>query len=444
MEERDLLGIKREEHEQEPEKKWIGPAPWIQTSLPGPNAKALIERDQRCGSPSNSREYPLVARRGVGSVIEDVDGNRFLDFGAGLAVCATGHCHAKVTSAIESQSKALIHICGHEFYYPPMVELMERLASIVPGSDPQRVFLTNSGAEAVEAAIKLCRYHTHRQWIIGFHGAFHGRTMGALTLTCTRSRLQGRFGPLIPMVAHAPYGDVEAIESQLFKYQMQPREVAAVFVEAIQSETGYTVPDSSFLPDLRELCDKHGILLVCDEIQSGVGRTGKWFAFEHSGIVPDVVLMAKGIASGMPLGAVVARAEVMDWGPDAQGTTFGGNPVCCAAALATLDLVESTYMANAARLGEQLSGELRRIAGQRRVLANVRGIGLMQAVDVVSRVGKSDPKRRDRILRGAFERGLVLLHSGEHSIRFCPPLCINDVQLDVGLKIFDEAVAATS
>ncbi len=439
-----MLGIKREEHEQQPEKKWIGPAPWIQTSLPGPNAMALIERDQRWSSPSSTREYPLVAQRGVGSVIEDVDGNRFLDFGAGLAVCATGHCHAKVTSAIESQSKALIHICGQEFYYPPMVELMERLASIVPGSQPQRVLLTNSGAEAVEAAITLCRYHTHRQWIIGFHGALHGRTMGALTLTCTRSRLQDRSGPLVPMVAHAPYGDVEAIEEQLFKRQMQPREVAAVFVEAIQSETGYTVPDPSFLPDLRALCDKHGILLVCDEIQSGVGRTGKWFAFEHSGIVPDVVLMAKGIASGMPLGAVVARAEVMDWGPDAQGTTFGGNPVCCAAALATLDLVESTYMANAARLGEQLSGKLRRIAEQRRILANVRGIGLMHAVDVVSRVGKSDPKRRHRILQGAFERGLVLLPSGEHSIRFCPPLCINDVQLDVGLRIFDEVVGATS
>jgi 4-aminobutyrate aminotransferase len=237
---------------------------------------------------------------------------------------------------------------------------------------------------------------------------------------------------------------VKAIESQLFGSQMLPQDVAAVFVEAVQSETGYTVPDPSFLPDLRALCDKHGILLVCDEIQSGVGRTGKWFGFEHYEIVPDVILMAKGIASGMPLGAVVAKAEVMDWGRDAQGTTFGGNPVCCAAALATLDLVESTYRENAARLGPQLGSELRRIEQSRKTVANVRGMGLMHGIDVISRVGKGDPKRRHRILVGAFERGLILLPSGEHSIRFCPPLCINDVQLDVGLKIFDEVVAATA
>lgn len=437
-----MLGIKTENDARPSGDGWIGPAPSIEMSLPGPNAKAMIERDERCSSPSNTRDYPLVVRRALGSVVEDVDGNRFLDFAAGIAVCATGHCHPKVVEAIQQQAASLMHICGSDFYYPAMVDLVEKLVSIVPGKGAKRVLLTNSGTEAVEATMKLSRFHTGRKWIIGFHGAFHGRTMGALSLTCSKARQKEGFGPLVPMIAHVPYGDVDAIESQLFKYQMAPNEVAAIFVEALQGEGGYVVPDPSFLTGLRALCDKHGILLVCDEIQSGAGRTGKWFAYDHAGITPDITLMAKGLASGMPLGAVIAREGVMNWPPGAQGSTFGGNPICCAAALATLRLVESSFMANAAKLGEHLLSELRAIAERRKVVSNVRGLGLMCGVDIINRrTGKADPKLREKLLKAAFDRGLIMLGCGDRSIRFCPPLCINETQLDVGLKLFDEALA---
>jgi 4-aminobutyrate aminotransferase len=436
-----MLGIKNE-FETPHDDGWIGPAPSIQTELPGPNAKALMERDERYSSPSYTRDVPLVVRRAIGSVVEDVDGNRFLDFAAGIAVCATGHCHPKVVAAIEHQARNLIHICGSDFYYPPMVELMEKLATIAPGKEPKRVLLTNSGAEAVEAAFKLARHHTNRKWVIAFHGAFHGRTMGALSLTSSKARQKERFGPLVPMVAHVPYGDVERIENELFKRQMSPNEVAAIFVEPIQGEGGYILPPPSFLPDLRALCDKYDILLVCDEIQAGCGRTGKWFAFEHFGIIPDLILMAKGLASGMPLGAVITNAKIMDWPPGAQGSTFGGNPVCCAAAIATLELIENGYMANAAMLGKRVLAELSEIAERRKFLTGVRGLGLMCGIDVVNRkTGKGDLKLREKLLRTSFERGLILLPCGENGIRFCPPLCINETQLDVGLKLFDESAA---
>jgi len=438
-----MLGIKQHEEKTTTVDGWIGPAPCIQGTLPGPKAKAFIERDQSTTSPSYTRDYPLVVKRASGSVVEDVDGNRFLDLAAGIAVCATGHCHPKVVAAIEEQARSLIHICGSDFYYPPMVELVEKLAAIAPIKGHKRVFLTNSGAEAVECAMKLARYHTNRKWFIAFHGAFHGRTMGALSLTYSKARQRERFGPFVPMTAHVPYGSAEAIETQLFRYQMSPNEVAAIFVEAVQGEGGYLVADPAFLRRLRALCDEHGILLVCDEIQSGCGRTGKWFAFEHAGIVPDVILMAKGIASGMPLGAVIAPSELMSWPPGSQGSTFGGNPVCCAAALATLELIESTYMANAARLGPRLLDELRAIDERRKIVTNARGVGLMCGVDIINRkTGRPDPKVRAKILQGAFERGLILLPCGESAIRFCPPLCINETQLDVGLKLFDEAIAA--
>ncbi len=422
--------------------QWIGPAPWISTPLPGPIAKAMVERDHRVSTPSYTRDYPLVAKRGLGSVIEDVDGNRFLDFAAGIAVCATGHCHPKVTAAIEQQARNLIHICGSDFYYPPMIDVMEKLCAITPGKFGKKVFLTNSGTEAVEAAFKLARHHTQRKWAIAFYGAFHGRTMGALSLTCSKTRQRANFGPLVPMVAHVPYGDVSEIESRLFKHLMAPNEVAAIFVEAVQGEGGYVVPPPSFLPDLRALCDKHNILLICDEIQSGMGRTGKWFAYEHFGITADITLVAKGIASGLPLGAVIAREDIMDWGPGAQGSTFGGNPICCAAANATIELIENGMMANAAKLSTRLLSSLRQIDEKYKVVANARGLGLMCGVDVINRrTGKFDLKMRERIILEAFQRGLILLPCGECTIRFCPPLCINETQLDVGLKLFDEAVA---
>lgn len=442
---RRMLGIKQDQDQSDADNGWIGPAPAIHEPFPGPKARDFIERDERFTSPSYTRDFPLVVKRAFGSVVEDVDGNRFLDLAAGIAVCATGHCHPKVVSAIEEQAHALIHICGSDFYYPSMVELVEKLQTITPGKKPKRVFLTNSGAEAVEAAIKLSRYHTNRKWIIAFHGAFHGRTMGALSLTCSKARQRERFGPMVPMVDHVPYGDVDAIEHNLFRYKMSPGEVAAIFVEAMQGEGGYIVPDPEFLPKLRSLCDKHGILLVCDEIQSGAGRTGKWFAFEHFGIEPDMILMAKGMASGMPIGALIARDEVMNWPPGAHGSTFGGNPVSCAAAVETLKLVESSYMANAAVLGRHLMSSLKSIAEQRKIIANPRGLGLMCGVDVVNRrTGKGDPGLRERILLTAFNRGLILLPCGESAIRFCPPLCINETQLDVGLKMFDEAVATVA
>jgi len=420
----------------------LGPAPSITTPLPGPKAKALIDRDEKYSSPSYTRDYPLAVGRALGSVVEDVDGNRFLDLAAGIAVCATGHCNPDVVKTIEEQTRKLIHICGSDFYYPPMVDLMEKLSAITPGGD-KKVLLTNSGAEAVEAAFKLARHHTNRKYAISFHGAFHGRTMGALALTSSKARQKERFSPLVPMTAQVPYGDVSAIEATLFRYQMSPGEVAAVFVEALQGEGGYIVPPPNFLPDLRKLCDKHGILLVADEIQSGVGRTGKWFAFEHFGITADIVLMSKGIASGMPLGAVIAGEGIMDWPEGAQGSTFGGNPVCCAAALKTLELVETKYMANAAKVGAFLLNRLKEIQSRQKTLANARGLGLMCGVDVLDpTTNTSDPKRRNRIVTAAFDHGLIMLGCGEHTLRFCPALSITQEELDAALTLFERTVAS--
>lgn len=440
-----MLGIKQDPEGKRSTESWIGPAPWIQGPLPGPIAAGFIARDQQATTTAYTRDYPLVVKSASGSVVEDVDGNRFLDFAAGIAVCSTGHCHPKVVGAIEAQARNLMHICGADFYYPPMIELVEKLIAITPGDHPKRVFLTNSGTEAIEATIKFARQFTGRKWLIGFYGAFHGRTMGSLSITCSKVRQRETFGPFMPMVAHVPYGDADAIENHLFKHMMAPSEVAAIFVEAVQGEGGYVIPDASFLPKLRAICDKHGILLVCDEIQSGAGRTGKWFAFQHFDAVPDVIVMAKGIASGMPIGAVVAGSEIMGVPPGSHGGTFGGNPVCCAAAVATLNLIESQYMAAAARLGPKLVAGLAEIAERRKTIGNPRGLGLMCAFDVINRrTGKTDSKLRNKVLQSAFERGLILLGCGESSIRVVPPLCINETQLDVGLRLIEEAVAAAN
>ncbi len=423
----------------------LGDAPAIKLPLPGPKAKKMMARDNAISSPSNTRDFPLVVGKAQGCVVEDVDGNRFLDFAAGIAVCATGHCHPKVSAAIAAQANTLIHICGSDFYYPSMVQLMEKLCAIVPGDFKKRVLLTNSGAEAVEAAFKLARHHTKRKWVIAFHGAFHGRTMGALSLTCSKARQKEHFGPLIPMVDHVPYGDLDAIENQLFKYKMEPNEVAAIFVEAMQGEGGYIVPEPDFLPKLRDLCTKHGIVLVCDEIQSGAGRSGKWFAYEHFNVEPDIVLMAKGLASGMPLGAVIARETVMDWPLGAQGSTYGGNPVCCASAVATLDLVENGLMQNAATMGEKLRTRLQAIADKYSVIGNPRGLGLMLGLDVVEAGSdRPNPSLREKILNHVFESGLIMLGCGETGIRFCPPLIITEAELMRGVDLFESAVAAVA
>ncbi len=422
----------------------LGSAPCLITPLPGPLVSAAVQRDHAVTSPSNTRPYPLVVRRALGCVIEDLDGNRFLDLAAGIAVCATGHCHPKVAEAIRKQSGELIHICGSDFYYEPMIELAEKLAARAPGPQARRVLFTNSGTEAIEASMKLARHSTGRKWIIAFYGAFHGRSMGSLSLTASKVRQKERFGPLIPMVAHAEYGDVRSIENNLFRREMPPDEVAAIFVEPILGEGGYIVPPDGFLPRLRELCDRHGILLVADEIQSGMGRTGKMFAVEHWNVVPDIMCLAKGIASGMPIGAVVASADVMDWPPGSQGSTFGGNPVSCAAALATIELLEAGLIENAARLGCEAIAMLEELAARHKCIGQVRGRGLMIGVEFVKDAASREPnpELRDRVVNEAFRRGLVMLGCGETAIRLSPPLCIRREQLETGVRTLDEAIQA--
>ncbi len=420
----------------------LGSAPSIVTTPPGPKARALVARDHAVGSPSSGRPYPLVVRRAQGSTVEDVDGNRYIDFVAGIAVCSTGHCHPKVVAAIEKQARDLIHICGSDFYYEAQTGLAEALIRITPGNEPKRVLLTNSGAETVEAAIKLSRHHTKRKGVIAFYGAFHGRTMGALSLTASKSRQKEYFAPLVPLVEHVPYGDIDAIRKHVFKQIMAPDEVAAIFVEPIQGEGGYVIPPPSFLPELRSLCDQHGILLVADEIQSGMGRTGKMFCVDHYGVVPDITLIAKGVASGMPIGALVARAAVMDWPVGAQGSTFGGNPVCCAAALATIELLEQELIANVNRVSPIARERLARIAAENACIANPRGLGLMLAIDVVKADGGPDQHKQNLIVTEAFKRGLLTLQCGECGIRITPPLCITPDQLGAGLDTFAEAIAA--
>ncbi len=417
--------------------------PKLITPLPGPVARSYIDRDHRVTSTSYTRDWPLVAHRAIGSAVQDVDGNVFLDFAAGIAVCATGHCHPVVVDAIKKQAERLIHICGSDFYYDPMVRLCELLAEIAPGSDPKRVVLTNSGAECVECAMKLVRHAANRKWIIAFHGAFHGRTMGALSLTSSKVRQKLGFGPLIPMIAHAPYGTLDGIHD-IFKRQAAPEEVAAIFVEPMQGEGGYVVPPANFLKDLRALCDEHGILMVMDEIQSGIGRTGKWFCCEYSDVVPDVLLSAKGLASGMPIGAVIAPERIMDWPPGAHGSTFGGNPVACAAAVATIELVKSEYMDNAVKLGDVLMCELNKLVERNPSIARPRGFGLMVGADAVGPDGTPCQQVRNRIVNEAFQRGLILLGCGDTGIRFAPPLCITEDQLKKGLAIFEDAVKSVA
>jgi 4-aminobutyrate aminotransferase len=435
--------------------------PKLVTPLPGPKARAAVEADDRLISPSYTRSYPLVARRGRGIRVEDVDGNEFLDFAAGIAVTSTGHCHPEVVAAIQKQAAELIHISGSDFYNEPLTELAERLSAVAPMPGPHRFFYGNSGAEAIECAIKLSRYHTGRQNIIAFLGAFHGRTMGALSLTASKPQQKRRFAPLMPGVTHVRYpyayrgctggpqeeeafslGCARYIEEKLFKTILPPEEVAAIFVEPIQGEGGYVVAPDNFLRELRTICDKHGILLVVDEVQSGAGRTGKWWAIEHSGVEPDIVCMAKGIASGMPLGVCMSRAEIMDWVPGSHASTFGGNPISIAAALATIDVLEREGVANAARVGAKM---LERLQGWKRthpLVGDVRGRGLMIGIELVKNKETREPATalRNRVEELAFERGLMMLGCGETSIRLCPPLILTEEEATVGLDILEDAL----
>ena len=428
------------------------PTPHIITELPGPRGRAIIERDDAVASPSLTRAYPLVADTGSGAVVTDVDGNRFLDFAAGIAVCSTGHSHPAVVAAIKEQADRLIHIAATDFYEPRYLELMERLAGIAPFTGGARVFLTNSGTEAVEGAIKLARYHTHRPGIIAFEGGFHGRTMGALSLTNSKIKQRAGFGPLLPMVHHAPFPRVRAwkegsggdgsaeldhLRRTILGRQISPSDVAAIVVEPIQGEGGYFPAPASFLRGLRELCDEHGMLLIADEIQSGMGRTGRWWAVEHAGVEPDIITIAKGIASGMPIGAFVARDEVWTWPPGAHGSTFAGNPICAAAALATLDIVEADGLANATAMGERLMAGITAAAEGTSSIRDIRGVGLMIGVEFDSH------ERAGAVQDAAFARGLLTLECGESSLRFSPPLIVNPEEVDTAVRLFGEALTAT-
>jgi 4-aminobutyrate aminotransferase len=433
--------------------------PHLVTALPGPKAKQLVDRDHAVLSPSYTRDYPLVAEKGRGAMIEDVDGNIFLDFAAGIAVVATGHCHPDVVAAIQKQAAELIHMSGTDFYYPNMVDLAEKLASIAPGAGPKRVYFGNSGTEAIEAAIKLVKYHTKRDKLIAFHGAFHGRTMGSLSLTASRSIQRKGFGTLLSGVFHMPFPDtyrgtygvcpetasadcLSYLENELFRRRVDPEEVAGIFIEPIQGEGGYLPAPAEFLQGLQRICRKYGILLVADEVQSGMGRTGKWWASDHAGIEPDIICTAKGIASGMPLSAMIARAEVMNWVPGAHASTFGGNPVCNAASLATIKLLENGYMANAARMGDYIMKRTANWTEKHKIVGQVRGRGLMIGIEFV-RDQKTKEKAsdlRNKLVQMAFHKGLLLLGSGDTTMRIAPPLMIDEQQADFALNTLEACI----
>jgi 4-aminobutyrate aminotransferase len=435
--------------------------PRLKTTLPGPLAKKVIAEDDRLMSPSYTRSYPLVAKRGRGVRIEDVDGNEFLDFAAGIAVNSTGHCHPEVVKAIQDQAAELIHMSGTDFYYELMPRLAERLSAIAPMPGPHRFYYGNSGAEAVECAMKLARYHTGRQNIISFFGAFHGRTMGALSLTGSKPQQKRRFAPFVPGVHHVRYpyayrgcsggpqeeeafalGCARYIEEKLFKTILPPEEVAAIILEPIQGEGGYVVAPTNFLQEIRSICDRHGILFIDDEVQAGAGRTGKWWSIEHSGVQPDIVCIAKGIASGMPLGICMAKAEIMDWVPGSHASTFGGNPVCIAAALATIDILQREGLENAATIGTTMLERLYPWVDKYSTVGDVRGRGLMIGIEIVKDQKSRTPvgSMRDRIVELAFERGLLILGCGETSIRLCPPLIVNRHEAAIALDILEECI----
>ncbi|HXX62094.1 MAG TPA: aminotransferase class III-fold pyridoxal phosphate-dependent enzyme [Candidatus Sulfotelmatobacter sp.] len=412
--------------------------PHLVTELPGPKARAHIAFDEAITSPSLPRAYPIVPVRGDGVSIEDIDGNVFLDFAAGIAVSSTGHGHPDVLRAIARQTVDLVHFSASDFYLPIYAQAAAEMARIAPITGPTRVFLGNSGAEAIEAALKLARFHTRRQYVVAFLGAFHGRTYGAVSLTASKAKYHAGFGPLLPGVIHVPFGSagLDELEQRVFKRLVPASEVAAVFVEPIQGEGGYVLPDADFLPRLRRICDAHGILLVADEVQSGAGRTGRMWAIQHWGVEPDVLVAAKGIASGLPISAVVARSELMDWTAGAHGSTYGGNPVACAALLATVKLLEDGLVDNAARRGEQALEALRPLVRRHEsIVRDVRGKGLMIGVQFDSGA------TADAVQLAAFHRGLLVLEAGDDVVRMSPALIVDAQEIATGVRIFSAAVA---
>jgi len=434
--------------------------PKIRTALPGPVAASIVARDHAVLSPSYTRDYPLVVAHAEGALITDVDGNRFLDMNAGIAVASTGHCHPRVVDAIREQSARLIHMSGTDFYYENMVALAEKLAALAPGGGPRRVFFGNSGAEAIEAAMKLAKYHTGRDKFIAFFGAFHGRTQGALSLTSSKAVQRRGFGPLVPGVTHIPYANcyrcaygkqpetcsvecARVIEDQLIKTILPADEVAAIVVEPVQGEGGYVVPPRKFLDELTAIARRHGMLLIADEVQSGMGRTGRMFASEHFDFAPDILALAKGIASGLPLGAIVTRAEVMTWPPGAHASTFGGNPVAIQSALTTIELLETELLANAQSVGAHMLDSIRDWPRRFRCVGDTRGLGLMIGIELVTDQATKEraPELRNEVVLRMFEKGVLILGAGANSIRLCPPLVLTREQTDFALAALAETLA---
>jgi 4-aminobutyrate aminotransferase len=435
--------------------------PVLKTALPGPLARAIIERDARAVSTSYTRDYPFVMARGEGALVEDVDGNVFLDCTAGIAVASTGHSHPDVVQAIVEQSRKFLHMSGTDFYYEPQVRLGEELSAVAPMPGPHRSFFGNSGTEANEAAIKLARYYTKRPNVVAFFGSFHGRSMGSLSLTASKLTQRRGLGPFLPGVFHAPYANcyrcpvgaapdacaaecLRFIEDQLLVHLVPPEEVAAIVVEPIQGEGGYVVPPNVFHERLRELTRKFGMLLVVDEVQSGMGRTGKMFAIEHTGVTPDVVTMAKGIASGLPLGVMTARSEIMSWPPGTHASTFGGNPVACAASLATLKLLRDGLVRNAEVVGAHMLAGVKALMSAHAIIGDVRGRGLMIGVELVRdrQTKERATTERDRVVHECFRRGLLVLGAGQNAIRLSPPLVLTTSQADTAIGILDQALTA--
>ena len=435
--------------------------PCIRTKLPGPRANQYLEKEKVFVSPSSTKTYPLVVKSAKGMAVTDVDDNVFLDFTAGVAVCNTGHNHEQIIASISSQANTLIHMSGADFYNPLQIQLAEKLSAICPGPHTKRAFFGNSGAEAVETAFKLARYHTKRSIVIAFYNAFHGRTMGALSLTASKLNQRKHFLPLIPEVIHIPYAYcyrchygltpdkcnmtcVTWIREELFKTKVPPEDVAAIFVEIVQGEGGYVVPPKEFHKALYQLTRDYNILYVADEVQSGMGRTGKMFASEHFDVIPDIITLAKGIASGLPLSATVASEEIMNWLPGSHASTFGGNPVACQAALTTIKLLEDGLIDNAAKQGAYIMNELKRLEHTYPVIGDVRGLGLMLAVEIVKDKETKEyaPEVRDSIIQKAFSKGLLLLGCGRSAIRFCPPLILTKDDADIALSIFEACLKA--
>jgi 4-aminobutyrate aminotransferase len=440
-----MLHIQEAQRTETGREPWIGPAPWIETPPPGVNAQAAIDRGQQTVLPCYAQDFPLVVRRARGSVVEDVDGNRYLDLAAGDCGCAAGHAHPRIMEVIQQQAAELGQAIGPQCYAKACTALAEKLARLAPGRVRREVLFTNSGDEVVDAAFKLVRRYSKRKWVLAFQGACHGETMGALSLSSSAAADKRDYEPLVPLVAHLPYGDVGAIEQQVLQQVAAPQDVAAVFVKPILVESGFVVPPKNFLPKLRALCDRHGILLVCDETQTGMGRTGAFFACQHSSVVPDIILLSQGLAGGMPLGALIASGNIMVAAPPVQSGTVCGCSVSYAAALATVELLEGNFIAGAAKCGTILFERLKATSAKRKCVSEPRGLGTLLAVDLVSRKSrKADPRLRDRVIAEAFRRGLILPRCGTAGIRFCPPLSINATQIEVAMNVFDEVVATVA